>query len=254
MSDAKISTLLIANRSECALRIARTCRKLGIKAVGIYASPDAQSLHREQLDECHEVPSYTDAEAILGVAKKAGADAIHPGYGFLSENPTFAKQVLNSGLLWVGPDVRSMETFGLKDKAREAAVACGVPVSEGSPLLASVDEACAYAEKVGGYPVILKPTGGGGGIGMTVVRSESEMRPAFEAAQTLAGKFFGEKNLLLEKYVEQGRHIEVQIFGDGKEKVAHLGERECSVQRRNQKVVEETPSPSLPHSVRTELL
>eukprot|EP00392_Amoebophrya_sp_AT5.2_P018846 g19487.t1 len=249
----KIEALLISNRSECALRIHRTCRKLGIRSVGIYTEPDAQSLHRANLDACYLVPSYTDVDAILCVAKEACCDAVHPGYGFLSENPAFARKIQAAGLLWVGPDVKSMECFGLKDKAREAAAKCNVPISEGSPLLASASDAKTWAERVGGYPVILKPTGGGGGIGMTIIRSAGEMGTAFDAAQTLSQKFFGEKSLILEKYVENGRHIEVQVFGDGRGGVVHLGERECSVQRRNQKVVEETPSAALTDELRAEL-
>ncbi|WP_124951403.1 urea carboxylase [Sulfuriferula thiophila] len=250
---------LIANRGAIACRIIRTLKKLGIRSVAVYSEADAHSLHVAQADEAvcigpaPAAESYLRAEKILEVAKQTGAQAIHPGYGFLSENAAFAESCAASGIVFIGPTPDQMRRFGLKHTAREIAEQNQVPLLPGSGLLADAGHAQAEAARIG-YPVMLKSTAGGGGIGMRLIWSADELVEAFQSVARLASANFKDAGIYLEKYVEQARHIEVQIFGDGKGNVVALGERDCSVQRRNQKVIEETPAPGLTDAQRARLL
>ncbi|MEU0312576.1 biotin carboxylase N-terminal domain-containing protein [Nocardioides sp. NPDC006273] len=224
-------SVLVANRGEIARRVFRTCRDLGIRTVAIYTALDADAPHVRDADEAVEVSSYLDSDAVVSAAVEAGAAAIHPGYGFLSERAEFARAVTKAGLTWVGPTPEVIEQMGRKDAAREIAVAAGVPVvprGEDSP-----------------YPLLVKAAAGGGGKGMRIVRAPEELDEARAAAAREALSAFGDETLLIEKYVERGRHIEVQVFGDTHGNVIHLFERDCSVQRRHQKVIEEAPAPTL---------
>ncbi|HEU4509400.1 MAG TPA: acetyl-CoA carboxylase biotin carboxylase subunit [Pyrinomonadaceae bacterium] len=241
--------VLIANRGEIAIRIIRTCRELGIRTVAIYSEPDAESLHVRMADEAVCVgpaassQSYLKIDAIVAAALAVKAQAIHPGYGFLSESPEFARAVTSSGLTFIGPTPEAMEIMGSKTSARRAAVEAGVPIVPGTvEALQSFEEASATAEKFG-FPVMLKAAAGGGGKGMRLVTDANELRSAFETAQAEAAAAFGDSSLYLEKAVERPRHIEIQVFADTHGNVVHLGERECSIQRRHQKVIEECPSP-----------
>lgn len=241
--------VLIANRGEIAIRIIRTCRELGIRAVAIYSDADVESLHVRMADEAVWVgpasssQSYLKIDNIIAVAQQVNAEAIHPGYGFLAESAEFARAVTAAGLTFIGPTAEAMEIMGSKTSARRAAVEAGVPIVPGTvEPLQSVAEASATAKKFG-YPVMLKAAAGGGGKGMRLVTDNDELRSAFETAQTEAAAAFGDSSLYLEKAVERPRHIEIQIFGDSQGNVVHLGERECSIQRRHQKVIEECPSP-----------
>lgn len=251
--------VLIANRGAIACRIIRTLRQLGIRSVAVYSEADAHSLHVAQADEAvcigpaPAAESYLRAEKILEVAKQTGAQAIHPGYGFLSENAAFAEACAASGIAFIGPTPDQMRRFGLKHTAREIAEQNRVPLLPGSGLLADAGHAQAEAARIG-YPVMLKSTAGGGGIGMRLIWSADELVEAFQSVARLASANFKDAGIYLEKYVEQARHIEVQIFGDGKGNVVALGERDCSVQRRNQKVIEETPAPGLTDAQRKRLL
>ncbi|BBP00682.1 urea carboxylase [Sulfuriferula nivalis] len=251
--------VLIANRGAIACRIIRTLKKLGIRSVAVYSEADAHSLHVAQADEAvcigpaPAAESYLRAEKILEVAKQTGAQAIHPGYGFLSENAAFAESCAESGIVFMGPTPDQMRRFGLKHTAREIAEQNQVPLLPGSGLLADAGHAQAEAARIG-YPVMLKSTAGGGGIGMRLIWSADELVEAFQSVARLASANFKDAGIYLEKYVEQARHIEVQIFGDGKGNVVALGERDCSVQRRNQKVIEETPAPGLTDVQRARLL
>lgn len=251
--------VLIANRGAIACRIIRTLKKLGIRSVAVYSEADAHSLHVAQADEAvcigpaPAANSYLRAEKILEVAKQTGAQAIHPGYGFLSENAAFAESCAASGVVFIGPTPDQMRRFGLKHTAREIAEQNQVPLLPGSGLLADACHAQAEAARIG-YPVMLKSTAGGGGIGMRLIWSADELVEAFQSVARLASANFKDAGIYLEKYVEQARHIEVQIFGDGKGNVVALGERDCSVQRRNQKVIEETPAPGLINAQRARLL
>ncbi len=241
--------VLIANRGEIALRIIRTCRELDIKTVAIYSEADAESLHVRMSDEAICVgpaasnQSYLKIDAIVAAAQEVKAEAIHPGYGFLSESAEFVRAVNAANLVFIGPSAEAMEIMGSKTSARRAAVEAGVAIVPGTvEPLASFDEASATAEKFG-YPVMLKAAAGGGGKGMRLVTESRELHSAFETAQAEAAAAFGDSSLYLEKAVERPRHIEIQIFGDTHGNVVHLGERECSIQRRHQKVIEECPSP-----------
>ena len=250
---------MIANRGAIACRIARTLRRMGIGSVAIYSEADAGSRHVTEADEAVLIgpppaaQSYLAVDRILAAAMQTGAEAIHPGYGFLSENPGFAEACAAAGIVFIGPTPVQMRRFGLKHMAREIAEAEGVPLLPGSPLLASADEAARHAARIG-YPVILKSTAGGGGIGMQLVRRPDALAAAFATVDRLSRSNFKESGLFLEKYIECARHIEVQIFGDGLGHVVALGERECSIQRRHQKVIEETPAPNLPGAARDRLL
>ncbi|HZV99254.1 MAG TPA: urea carboxylase, partial [Methylophilaceae bacterium] len=250
--------VLIANRGEIACRIIRTLKKMGVRSVAVYSEADAGSRHLLDADEAvcigpaPAAESYLNIPKILAAAKQTGAQAIHPGYGFLSENPGFAEACEVAGIAFIGPTAGQMRDFGLKHTARELAEAQGVPLLPGSGLLANAEEARQQAGRIG-YPVMLKSTAGGGGIGMRLIWNEGELAEAFESVQRLSRANFKESGIYLEKYVLAARHIEVQIFGDGHGHVVALGERDCSVQRRNQKVIEETPAPNISDAVRQAL-
>ena len=251
--------VLIANRGAIACRIIRTLRRLGVKSVAVYSEADRHSLHVRLADEAVEIgpapaaQSYLRAEKILEAAQATGAQAIHPGYGFLSENPGFAEDCAAAGIAFIGPSPDQMRAFGLKHTARDLAEHNKVPLLPGSGLLSDAGHAQAEAARIG-YPVMLKSTAGGGGIGMRLIWSADELVEAFQSVERLARANFKEAGIFLEKYVEHARHIEVQLFGDGKGHVVALGERDCSVQRRNQKVIEETPAPGLTDVQRKQLL
>ncbi|MBM7517861.1 ATP-binding protein [Nocardioides nitrophenolicus] len=240
-----ITTLLVANRGEIARRVFRTCRDLGLRTVAIHTDLDADALHVRDADAAIRVPSYLDGDAVLAAAREAGADAIHPGYGFLSENAGFAAAVADAGIAWVGPSPKVIEQMGRKDAARELAVAAGVPVV---PSYDIDEDPATFA-----YPVLVKAAAGGGGKGMRVVRAAADFDAAVAAAKREAASAFGDDTILIEKYVERGRHIEVQLLGDSHGTVVHLGTRECSVQRRHQKVLEEAPAPALDDDLRERL-
>ena len=252
------TTVLIANRGEIACRIIRTLRHLGVRTVAVYSEPEKLAQHVRMADEAYCLgpaaadQSYLNVPALLEAARASGAQALHPGYGFLSENADFVAQCEAAGLAFIGPTAEQMRRFGLKHTARALAEAQGVPLPPGSGLLESPAQARAEAERIG-YPVMLKSTAGGGGIGMRMCRGAEELDAAFEQVQRLGKSHFKSEGLFLEKYIEQARHIEVQIFGDGAGGVLALGERDCSAQRRNQKVIEETPAPGLSEAQRSEL-
>jgi len=251
--------VLIANRGAIACRVIRTLRKMGVGSVAVYSEADRHSLHVEQADEavCIGPPpaaqSYLSIPAILKAAGETRAEAIHPGYGFLSENAKFAEACAEHGIVFIGPTPQQMRDFGLKHTAREIAAKNGVPMLPGTGVLQDVAAALKAAEGVG-YPTMLKSTAGGGGIGMRLCASAEELRDAYEAVARQSQASFGSSNLYLERFVTAARHIEVQIFGDGRGSVIALGERDCSIQRRNQKVIEETPAPGLRDDIRARLL
>ncbi|MEU2421632.1 5-oxoprolinase/urea amidolyase family protein [Streptomyces sp. NPDC007851] len=251
-------TLLVANRGEIAVRIIRTARELGLRTVAVYSDPDRAAPHVRLADEAVRLgpapakESYLDADLVLKAAKGTGAGAIHPGYGFLSEDAGFARRCEEAGIVFVGPTPEQLELFGAKHTARAAAEAAGVPLAPGTGLLPGLHEALREAAAIG-YPVMLKATGGGGGIGMSACRSADELTEAWERVQRVAAASFSSAGVFLERLVEHARHVEVQVFGDGAGRVVTLGERDCSLQRRNQKVVEEAPAPGLPPEVRARL-
>ncbi|MFJ2235978.1 5-oxoprolinase/urea amidolyase family protein [Streptomyces sp. NPDC087859] len=251
-------TLLVANRGEIAVRIIRTARELGLRTVAVYSDPDRSAPHVRLADEAVRLgpapakESYLDADLVLKAAKDTGAGAIHPGYGFLSEDAAFARRCEEAGIVFVGPTPEQLELFGAKHTARAAAETAGVPLAPGTGLLASLTEALAQAEAIG-YPVMLKATGGGGGIGMSACRSGEELADAWERVQRVAAASFSSAGVFLERLVERARHVEVQVFGDGEGRVVTFGDRDCSLQRRNQKVLEEAPAPGLPDHVRGQL-
>ena len=252
------SKVLIANRGAIACRIIRTLKTLGVQSVAVYSEADAQARHVREADEAYllgpapAAESYLRADRILQIAKDCGAQAIHPGYGFLSENPAFAEACGAAGIAFIGPAPAQMRAFGLKHTARDLAEQRGVPLLPGSGLLTDLAQAQSEAVRVG-FPVMLKSTAGGGGIGMRLVWNATELADAFDSVGRMAQANFKDAGLFIEKYVEQARHIEVQVFGDGAGGVIALGERDCSVQRRNQKVIEETPAPGLSDAQRSEL-
>lgn len=243
--------ILIANRGEIAVRIIRTCRRIGVRTVAVYSDADNRSMHRQMAGEAVHIggsnsrESYLDIDKIISVALDTGCDAVHPGYGFLSENPHFARAVQSSGLIFIGPPATVVAAMGDKITSKELAVKAKVPVipGHGEPL-SDEDEALTIADSLG-YPVLLKPAAGGGGKGMRIVYAPEEMEAAFIASRQEARKAFGDARVFLERYIERPRHIEIQILADAHGSVIHLGERECSVQRRYQKVIEEAPSPAL---------
>lgn len=247
--------VLIANRGAIATRIIRTLKKLNIKSVAVYAESDVDSLHVRLADEAFSLgegaaaQTYLDRQKIIALAQQTGAQAIHPGYGFLSENATFVAECEAAGIIFIGPTAEQMLTFGLKHKARELAQAANVPLCPGTDLLKNIDEAIAAANAIG-YPVMLKSTAGGGGIGMQLCNSEHELLSAFDSVKRLGKNNFADDGVFLEKFIAAARHIEVQVFGDGKGTAVAIGERDCSSQRRNQKVVEECPAPNLPEAQR----
>jgi acetyl-CoA carboxylase, biotin carboxylase subunit len=249
--------ILIANRGEIALRIIRTCKEMGIKTVAVYSTADKDSLHVKFADEAvcigkpSSMDSYLNVLHIMAAAEITNADAIHPGYGFLAENAKFAQICTDHGVKFIGPTPDMINAMGDKITAKETMIKAGVPVVPGSGgLLESVEQAKELAAKMVGYPVILKATAGGGGKGMRVVWQESEMEKAFENAKTEAAASFKNDGIYMEKFVEEPRHIEIQIAGDQFGNVCHLSERDCSIQRRHQKLVEESPSPFMTPELR----
>ncbi|WWC70564.1 urea carboxylase [Kwoniella pini CBS 10737] len=246
-SFQRIRKVLIANRGEIACRIIRSCKELGLVSIAIYSKADRSSAHVRLADEAWLLPgndqtAYITEEDVLDIARKSGANAVIPGYGFLSENDGFAEKVEAAGLTWVGPSSSVITQFGLKHTARELAVQAGVPVISGTDLLKSADEALAAANKIG-YPIMLKATAGGGGMGLQICWNESEIEAAFASVTARGATLFKNTSMFMEKYVAKSRHVEVQVFGNGLGGAVHFGERECSIQRRHQKVVEECPSP-----------
>ncbi|MCU1574843.1 MAG: acetyl-CoA carboxylase biotin carboxylase subunit [Micrococcaceae bacterium] len=248
--------LFIANRGEIAVRIARTAREMGIETVLGVSEPDAASLAARSADHYVVIgpaqagASYLNQDALVTAAREQGCDAVHPGYGFLSENADFARKVTEAGLIWVGPNADTIAMMGNKSLARESAAKAGVPVLRGSdgPLDPEAD-AVEIARSIG-YPLVVKASAGGGGRGIRFVRDESDLLATIEMARGEAGAVFGDATVYLERFVEHARHIEVQILGDGTNFI-HLGDRDCSMQRRSQKVLEEAPAPDLPEVVRT---
>jgi acetyl/propionyl-CoA carboxylase alpha subunit len=238
----EIRSVLIANRGEIARRVARACRDAGLRSVAVFTDLDAAALHVAEADDAVRIGSYLDVREVVAAAVSSGADAVHPGYGFLSENAGFARAVADAGLVFVGPTADVIELMGRKDRAREVAERAGVPVT---PRY-DVDDVPADA-----YPVLVKAAAGGGGKGMHVVRRPEDLDPAVATARREAASSFGDDTLLVEAYVEGGRHVEVQVFGDTHSNVVHLFERDCSAQRRHQKVVEEAPAPDLDPALRT---
>jgi acetyl-CoA carboxylase biotin carboxylase subunit len=255
-----LDSVLVANRGEIARRVIRTARTMGIRAVAVYSDADADLPYVREADEAvHIGPaqparSYLDAAALIEAARKTGAAAVHPGYGFLAENADFARRVIEAGLTWVGPDPGAIEQMGDKIRARNLMEQAGVPVSPGTrEPVTDVAAAVTQAGRIG-YPVMVKAAGGGGGIGMGAAADEAGLRAAFETARSRAERFFGSPEILLERYVERARHVEVQILGLADGRVLALGERDCSVQRRHQKVAEETPSPGVSVGLRERML
>ena len=250
--------ILIANRGEVALRIHRACRDMGIKTVAVHSEADANAMHVRLADEAvcigpaRSSESYLNKTAIISAAIITGADAIHPGFGFLSENADFAEMVEEHGITFIGPKPEQIRMMGDKLKAREAAISSGLPVIPGSPALENIDIAKDWAKRIG-YPVIIKAKAGGGGKGMKVAFSETEIETAYTMARAEAKASFTSDEVYMEKYLQKPRHIEIQILADTYGNVVHLGERDCSIQRKNQKVIEETPSPALNQQQRNEI-
>jgi acetyl-CoA carboxylase biotin carboxylase subunit len=240
--------VLVANRGEIAVRVTRTLREMGIAAVAVYSEADRASLHVRVADEAYPIgpaaagESYLRIDKIIDVAKKAGCDAIHPGYGFLSENPLLPEACERAGITFIGPPASSMRAMGSKTAARDKMSAAGVPIVPGARC-ETTDEAVAAAKKIG-FPVMLKAASGGGGKGMRLVANPEEMASAWERARSEAKKFFGDDTVYIEKAIIKPRHVEIQVLGDREGNLVHVFERDCSIQRRNQKVVEETPSPA----------
>jgi len=255
-----LDSVLVANRGEIARRVIRTARRMGIRAVAVYSEADADLPYVREADQAVLIgpaapaQSYLNAAAILAAARDTGATAVHPGYGFLAENAGFARQVIAAGLTWVGPDPAAIEQMGDKIRARNLMEQAGVPVSPGSrEPVADVAAALAEAKRIG-YPVMVKAAAGGGGIGMGAAADDAGLSAAFETARSRAERFFGSPEILIERYVERARHVEVQILGLADGRVLALGERDCSVQRRHQKVAEETPSPGVSAGLRERML
>ena len=254
-----IKSLLIANRGEIACRVIRTARRMGIRTVAVYSDADASALHVRSADEAVHIgaapvrESYLVGERIIAAAKATGAEAIHPGYGFLSENAEFAQAVLDAGLVWVGPKPASITAMGLKDAAKKLMAAAGVPVTPG--YMGEDQTPALLAEEAGkiGYPVLIKAVAGGGGKGMRLVEKAEDFADALTSCQREAASSFGNAHVLIEKYIQRPRHIEVQVFGDSHGNIVHLFERDCSLQRRHQKVIEEAPAPGMDEATRKAL-
>lgn len=260
MTYPRFTKLLVANRGEIALRIFHSCRDLGISTVAVFSDADAASAHVEAANEARPIgpaparESYLDVRAVIRAAQETGAEAVHPGYGFLAENASFAEEVIEAGLSWIGPAPHVIRQMGDKQAARDMAVAAGVPVVPGSRRFAvgNAAEVQNAADAIG-FPLLVKAVAGGGGIGMSRVDKSEDLHRAVEATQSMAAKAFGDGTIFLERFVARARHIEVQVFGFGDGRAIHLGERDCSLQRRFQKVVEESPAPGLPANVRIEM-
>src|SRR5688572_31083105 len=245
------SKVLIANRGEIALRVIAACKEMGLKTVAVHSEADRDSLHVRYADDdvcigpAASKQSYLSISSIIAAAEISGADAIHPGYGFLSENPHFAEIVSECQLTFIGPPAEAIRLMGDKARARETAKNAGVPIIPGSEgAVRTVEEAAEVAHAIG-FPVILKAAAGGGGRGMRICWAESDLQSQFDTARSEAERAFGDAAVYLEKYLERPRHIEIQVFGDSHGRIVSLGERECSIQRRHQKLIEESPSPAL---------
>ena len=255
-----MDSLLVANRGEIARRVIRTARRLGIRTIAVYSEADAGMPHVREANEAvllgppQPAESYACAERVIDAARQTDAEAVHPGYGFLAEDAGFAAAVLDAGLVWVGPSPDAIAAMGDKTQARRLMSEAGVPVIPGSPAaLTDVDDALRAVAEIG-YPVMVKASAGGGGIGMNVANDAEELRRAFETARNSGARFFGSPGVLIERCVRNARHVEVQILGLADGRVVSLGERDCSVQRRHQKVAEETPSPGVGPSLRQRML
>jgi len=255
MKHKLFKKILIANRGEIAIRVMRACRELGIATVAVYSDADRDAIHMRYADESHHIggappsESYLQLDRIVKVAHDCGADAIHPGYGFLSEKAAFPDACDAAGIKFIGPPGSAMRALGSKLAARELAVANGVPVTPGSGAIKDPAEALAAAREIG-LPVMIKPSGGGGGIGMKVVEKEEDLAAAIESSAQAARSAFGDPTIYIERYVRKPRHIEIQVICDTHGNAVHLGERECSIQRRHQKIMEETPSPAVTPEIR----
>jgi len=253
-----LKKILVANRSEIAIRVMRACRELGIKSVSVYSDADERALHAKYADEscylggAHPLESYLNIDKIIEVADQVKADAIHPGYGFLAENPRFAYACECAGIKFIGPSSKAIELMGSKIEAKRTMQAAGVPITPGSDKIEDVEEAKRIARKLT-YPVLVKASAGGGGIGMKIVHREEDLEEAITSTQALAMSAFKDKDVFLEKYLASPRHIEYQILADEYGQVIHLGERECSIQRRHQKLIEEAPSPVMTSELREEM-
>ncbi|RKQ15793.1 acetyl-CoA carboxylase biotin carboxylase subunit [Ureibacillus endophyticus] len=250
--------VLIANRGEIAVRIIRACKELGIQTVAVYSEADAEALHVKLADEAYCIgpklskDSYLSFPAVLGVAQKTGVDGIHPGYGFLAENADFAEACENAGIKFIGPSSDSIKIMGIKDVARSTMEEAGVPLVPGTGIVPDIETGKKWASEIG-YPVIIKATAGGGGKGIRVARTEEELVKGIEITQKEAAAAFGNPGVYLEKFIEFFRHCEIQVLADSHGNVVHLGERDCTVQRRMQKLVEEAPSPALSPERRAEM-
>jgi len=259
VASPPFAKVLVANRGEIAIRIFRTLRELGIGCVAVYSEPDRDALHVRAADEAYLVgpgpaaESYLLPERLLEAAERAGAEAVHPGYGFLSENAAFARAVEDAGLTWIGPPSSAIELMGSKTEARTAMQAAGVPIIPGTTEpVSEVDEVIRLGEEIG-YPLIIKAAAGGGGKGMKLVYEAAEAARAFESAQREGEKFFADGRVYVERYLENPRHVEVQVLADAHGNVIHLGERDCTIQRRHQKLIEETPSPAVDDELRARI-
>ena len=254
-----IKKILVANRGEIAVRIIRACKELGIETVAVYSEADRDSLHVELADEAYcigpapSTESYLNIPNILSVATSTGVDAIHPGYGFLAENADFAEICKEVNIKFIGPSAEAIQKMGIKDIARKTMEEAGVPIVPGSDgVLENEEEAVRVAEEIG-YPVIIKATAGGGGRGIRIARDEKELRSGFKVTQKEAEQAFGNPGVYLEKFIEDFRHVEIQVLADQHGNVVHLGERDCTIQRRLQKLVEETPSPAITPEIREKM-
>jgi pyruvate carboxylase subunit A len=254
-----LKKVLVANRGEIAIRIMRACRELGIRTVAVYSEADSDALFVKHADEACCIGAAPPSESYLSIGKiiaaalGKGAGGIHPGYGFLAENPAFVLACENAGIKFIGPSSKVIELMGNKIAARREMTRAGVPVTPGTmDCVSGYDEACRVAAAIG-YPVIIKPSGGGGGIGMTIVKEEARLKRGLEMSCKIASSTFGTSEVFIEKYIENPRHIEFQVLADGHGNVIHLGERECSIQRRHQKLIEESPSPALTPALRARM-
>ena len=246
-----LKKVLIANRGEIAIRIMRACRELDIRTVAVYSEADREALFARYADEAFYIgapqatESYLNIKKLIAVAKESGADAVHPGYGFLAENPNFAYACEREGIKFIGPSSKVIELMGNKIAARQEMTRASVPITPGTEGCVTEFKAAQKAAREIGYPVIIKPSGGGGGIGMTIVRNEADLKKGLEMSSKIAASAFGLPEVYIEKYIDHPRHIEFQVLADAHGNVIHLGERECSIQRRHQKLIEEAPSPAL---------
>ncbi|MDD5311562.1 MAG: acetyl-CoA carboxylase biotin carboxylase subunit [Dehalococcoidia bacterium] len=251
-----LKKVLVANRGEIAIRVMRACRELGMRSVAVYSEADKDAIFTKYADEAYcigappAIESYLNVKKIMAVARESGAEGIHPGYGFLAENPNFAYACEREGIKFIGPSSKVIELMGNKIAARQEMAKAGVPITPGTKDHVSHLEDARKIIKEIGYPVIIKPSGGGGGIGMTIVHDESNLKKGLEMSSKIAASTFGMPEIYIEKYIEHPRHIEFQVLADTRGNVVHLGERECSIQRRHQKLIEEAPSPALTPELR----